>query len=204
MDNPRIMNLRAITLVAFGLLTAAAAQAQQFYRCTDSAGKVTLSDKVCDSGAADASRFVLKPNTLDSSEGRAQDLRQVNEPLQNRQQDAAQGQQFGRTAADLQAERSNSYECRRATKDFETTSSSVTSGGRGNQAAEQAMRVACGMREPSQVNVYNGGSGGARRRFAAAGGYYTPAAGGYISPRGEFCPDAIGGVACANGFVPVR
>lgn len=91
------------------------ASAQQFYRCTDSAGKVTLSDRACDASAADASRFVLKPNTLDSSEGRYQDALESNRRLKEQLDAERQGRSADCQAAlIIQQEKGSSSARRRA------------------------------------------------------------------------------------------
>lgn len=191
------------------------ASAQLVYRCTDAAGKVQLSDKACGKDAVDGSRVLLRPNTLDTSGAREQQLREENARLREQMQQQRQGsgaQTTGRTEADLQADRSSSYECKQAQRGLEVAASSITApNGEARRAAEQRMRAACGMREPTQINVYNEAPRVPVRPRPArqqplpfVEGNYNPAAGGYTDTRGNFCTSVAGGLQCPNGFVPVN
>lgn len=193
-------------------LAGPSVHAQLIYRCTDAAGKVQLSDKACGKDAVDGSRVHLRPNTLDTSGARELQLREENARLreQIQQPQGGAGSSYGRTEADLQAERSNSYECKQAQRNHEVAASSVTApNGAARRAAEQRMRAACGMREPTQVNVYNEAPQVTRRARPPAPlpftpGNYNPAAGGYTDTRGRFCPQVAGGLQCPDGFVPIH
>lgn len=197
---------------AVAVLAAGAANAQLVYRCTDAAGKVQLSDKACGKEAVDGSRVHLRPNTLDTSGSRELQLRQENARLREQMQDQRQtgggSTTYGRTQADLQAERSNSHECKQAQRNLEVAASSITaSNGEGRRAAEQKMRAACGMREPTQVNVYNQAPRAPvrpRTPLPFVQGNYNPAAGGFTDTQGNFCPRVAGGLQCPNGFVPIN
>lgn len=203
--------LLAVSAVILGL-AGPCAHAQLIYRCTDAAGKVQLSDKACGKDAVDGSHVRLRPNSLDTSGARELQLREENarlrEQMQQRQGGASSS--YGRTEADLQAERSNSYECKQAQRNLEVAASSVTApNGAARRAAEQRMRAACGMREPTQVNVYNEAPRITRRAGPPAPlpftpGNYNRAAGGYTDTRGGFCPEVAGGMQCPGGFVPIH
>lgn len=208
------MNKTAALLL---LAMTAGSSAQTVYRCTDATGKVELSDKACGKDAADGSRVRLRPNTLDTSEARELRLREENARLRDQLQQRQDGMRVnGRTEADLQAERSQSYECRQAQRNYEVAASSITArNGASRRSAEQQMRVACGMREPTQVNVYNETTRVVRTPLPAANpppdppkpflpGNYNPAAGGFTDTEGNYCGRVAGGLRCPNGFVPVQ
>lgn len=88
-------------VVAGALVSAAGANAQSVYRCTDAAGKVQLSDKACDSGAVEAARVRVRPNTLDASGEREHHLRLENDRLKRElaDQKAAAAKSDARAAA---------------------------------------------------------------------------------------------------------
>lgn len=207
------MNWNVLTAAVVLVLASPCTLAQLVYRCTDAAGKVQLSDKACGKDAVDGSRVLLRPNTLDTSGAREQQLRDENAQLREQMQQQRQGgrvQSTGRTEADLQADRSNSYECRQAQRGLEVAASSITATtGEARRAAEHRMRAACGMREPTQVNIYNEAPRTVRPGARAAPlpyspGNYHPAAGGYNDARGNFCPLVAGGMQCPQGFVPIN
>lgn len=208
------MNKTAALLL---LAMTAGSSAQTVYRCTDATGKVELSDKACGKDAADGSRVRLRPNTLDTSEARELRLREENARLRDQLQQRQDGMRVnGRTDADLQAERSQSYECRQAQRNYEVAASSITArNGASRRSAEQQMRVACGMREPTQVNVYNETTRAVRTPLPTVNpppdppkpflpGNYNPAAGGFTDTEGNYCGRVAGGLRCPNGFVPVQ
>lgn len=196
---------RRLLAIAVLFTMGASSHAQLIYRCTDAAGKVQLSDKACGKDAVDGSRVLLRPNTLDTSGARELELRDENARLRQQMQQQRQNgatSSYGRTEADLQAERSNSYECRQAQRNLEAAASSITArNGQARRAAEQRMRAACGMREPTQVNVYHAPAPVRRPIPSTRGGFFNPSGDGYMSPQNEFCTRAPGGMNCPSGFV---
>ncbi|WP_298928610.1 DUF4124 domain-containing protein [uncultured Ramlibacter sp.] len=146
----------APALIAFTtLLLPAMAQAQVF-RCTNAAGQTEYMDAPCAGGKG---RTVeVDQNTLPGQAGREQVLKDENERLRNaqaaNQRNAAADVPLGRTEADLQAERANSYECKRATRSYEVAASSIHSW-RNTEPEELAMYSACGMRVPDKTVVNN-------------------------------------------------
>lgn len=202
-------------VAALALLLPGPVLAQTVYRCIDASGKVQFSDRLCDRTAVDAARVNARPNTLDASGEREQRLLRENEALrQQLQGGAAQAPAtVGRTESDLQADRSNTYACRQAQQNLEAVASSVTArNGEARRAAEHRMRAACGMREPTQINVYQEAPQIVRRPpppprrepLPFVPGNYNQAAGGFTDTQGNFCPRVAGGLQCPNGFVPIN
>lgn len=148
------------TLLLLVLTVCGTASAQQFYRCTDSAGKVTLSDRACDASAKDASRFVLKPNELDSSEGRAANLRQENQRLREQL-----GQERQYNSAQPAAPSTTSPQCREATivanrtgkAHDRTTANAACMGADAAAQIEQARAAEKARRRPVITNCHSAG-----------------------------------------------
>lgn len=209
--------------LAAGLAALAApAQAQQVYQCRNAAGQLTYTDQPCASGNA-GGRVEITPNAIDMSPGREAVLREENQRLRNQlaQQAApppAPAPVVGRTAADLQAEKSGSPECRQAAREQELVAGS-SAGPRRQRAAEQAMRVACGLPEPTREGVREVGPLPYPAPYSPplvirprqpvapqpqAVPATQPAVGGFVTSTGQFCAQAVGGTACPTGAVAPR
>jgi hypothetical protein len=141
-----------ITLVVTLVPVVASAQ---FYKCTNSNGKIEFSDKPC---AAETRKEHIAPraNTIDTSGFREQMMRQEISELRERaeraeRQAAAQASGTGRSGADLQAERIDSRACEVAKRDYEMAAGSISQNGRVIAARRSAMYGACGMREPDVI-----------------------------------------------------
>jgi hypothetical protein len=155
------------TLAVLVLILPIAASAQVF-RCTNSAGKVEYSDAPCAGGGGRA--VTVNQNVLPGPAAREQALRAENERLRdelagrrpqslgNPSPSPAPGatQAFGRTEADLAAEKGGSIECSRAKRNYEVATSSIQPN-RNTDADELAMYSACGIKPPDKtvVNVTN-------------------------------------------------
>jgi len=146
-------------------LSLASANAQVF-RCTTAGGKVEYSDAPCAPGSRDAQLVAPKaaPDAAalqqENQRLRMQALEEENRRLKseaaaNRAAAAAPapaGPVVGRTAADVQADRADSFQCRQARRDYEFALSSI--GGRSTvPAAKASMYSACGLQPPSETTV---------------------------------------------------
>lgn len=205
-------------LVAGLTVLTASAQAQ-VYQCRNAAGQLTYTDQPCASGNA-GGRVEITPNAIDMSAGREAALREENQRLRQQleQQQAtppAAAAGVGRTAADLQAEKSSSPECRQAQREQELVAGS-SAGPRRQRAAEQAMRLACGLPEPTREVVREVGPAPYAAPYSVPLVIRPrpqpappqplpatqPAVGGFVTSTGQFCANAVGGVACPTGNAP--
>jgi hypothetical protein len=161
--------MRYIIPAALLLCCAITAQAQ-VYRCTGANGKVEFSDAPCATSSTD-SRVVMpqaatgdRSLQMENERLRMQLLEEQNKRLRAENagaRDAAATPTpapappaVGRTQADLQAERANTYECEQARRNYEVALSAVT--GRSTApAARAAMYSACGMLPPSVESNVN-------------------------------------------------
>jgi hypothetical protein len=166
------------------LLAASLPAAAQVYRCTNASGKTEYSDAPCASSSRDGRMVAPKAerSTLEAenellrkqlaeeqlrraqAEGSARPAARAQSPAPAPAPAAAPAPVTGRTQADLQAERADSYECQRAKRDYEVLLSSIGSKDRA-QAAEAAMYSACGMRTPDRtiINIHPRGAPGCVR-----------------------------------------
>jgi hypothetical protein len=194
-------------LVAFAVPLAAGADV---FRCTDRAGKVEYSDSPCVSGVGRA--VAVDQNVIPGPGGREQFLKDENQRLRNELESAksqieSPSQPFGRTEADLQAEKGGTIECTRAKRNYEVSASS-NQWNRSIEADELAMYSACGMRPPDKIiNVTNVDSRGSHRTARVTncdrqgcrdvlGNRYQRGAGGvFVGPRGA-CTQAGSRLNC--------
>jgi hypothetical protein len=155
------------TLAVLVLMLPTIASAQVF-RCTNSAGKVEYADSPCPGGGGRA--VTVNQNILPGPAVREQALRAENQllrkelagrstqPVANPSPSPAAGstQSFGRTEADLAAEKGGSIECSRAKRNYEVATSSIQPN-RNTDADELALYSACGIKPPDKtiVNVTN-------------------------------------------------
>ncbi|NML47748.1 DUF4124 domain-containing protein [Ramlibacter sp. G-1-2-2] len=138
----------------------------QVFRCTSPGGKVEYSDAPCAPGSKDAHQVAPKatvdPAALqqENQRLRMQVLEEENRRLKSEvaaarnaaAAPAPAGPVVGRTAADIQADRADSFACRQAKRDYEFALSSI--GGRSTvPAAKAAMYSACGLQPPSETTV---------------------------------------------------
>lgn len=153
---------KAVGLVAIvaALIQPAPADAQaRVFRCVDDqTGKITFSDKACTDGASGDARIV-RGNTIDASGSREQalrrDLMQMQQRVDRLEARRETGSQFGRTQADLQAERADSRACERAKRSLDIEVNSMRSTPESVSAKRASMRSACGMREPDNIQINN-------------------------------------------------
>lgn len=164
---------KLILLAILATLHALPASAQVF-RCIDAgSGRVTYSDVPCQDDKAGGA-VIIQQNTIDTSGSREQALRHELRVLQQRmdtyENTTTTRPAYGRTEADLQAERANSLECEQAKRSHYLEASSMTRTQASVEAKAAAMRSACGIREPDRVefNRY------APERSSVRGGHRPP------------------------------
>ena len=134
----------------------------QVFRCTNPAGKVEYSDTPCSGGGGRT--VIINQNVLPGSNAREQGLQDENHRLRkelevSKSPKAASplpAEKFGRTEADLSAEKGGSIECTRAKRSYEVATSSIQEN-RNTDADELAMYSACGIKPPDKsiINVTN-------------------------------------------------
>jgi hypothetical protein len=132
------------------LLTACAAgslQAQTVYRCQSPSGQVLFSDEPCPAGSR-VERVNVQPNSIDTSGDRTRSWSSAppapvaapsRETVRSDAADAATG------------DRSQSFACRQAQRDYEVTASSTGNPPALIEAKRSAMFAACGLREPDRA-----------------------------------------------------
>ena len=150
---------KLVALAAFAALHALPSDAQVF-RCTDQrTGKIAYSDTPCQGGTTGGA-VRIQENTLDTSNSRERALRRELQELRQRMNSYelnSDRSAYGRTEADLQAERADSRACEQAKRSLEIESGSMTRSQSSVNAKAAAMRSACGIREPDRVEVNNYG-----------------------------------------------
>ena len=194
--------------IAFLLVGLAATNAQAISKCTDLVGKVTYTDMGCPSATREvAVKATL--NTVDMGYERRAALRI------DRQREADEALQAKMDALDRAeaSSRQPQLECDEAIARYDKM---FRGGGATKYNAYSlpltpeavAVRAKCGAGTvPSQAlpNPPPATAGVAIRTPipSTQGGFFTPAAGGYYSPQGQFCASAAGGLQCGAKFVPL-
>lgn len=199
----------AFTLALLAVISLAGPAHAQVYKCKENgSGKITYSDVPCHGG--NTGRDVdVRDNTLDTSGSREQALRREVRELQERMdtyESRAGSSQYGRTQADLQAERADSVACERARRSLEIEAGSMTRNKATVASREAAMRSACGLREPDRVEIHNDYRGRTPARVhrpnpgvithCDAGGCWDRTGGRYNKGAGNGDFPAGGGGAC--------
>lgn len=143
--------LAALAAGVFAALGLPPAAAQTVYRCTGPAGQVLFSDEPCPAGSQ-AARVTLTPgNTVDNSA-----LREAMREQRNAPAGAAEpGRVVTRSDAALPegSDRSLSFECRQAQRDYEVTAGSAADRPALIEAKRSIMFATCGLREPDRVEA---------------------------------------------------
>jgi hypothetical protein len=198
-----------VTIVLVAVMFGGPAVGQNLNRCTDATGGTTYSDRPCPSENK-AAGVRITDNAADFEQDR-RSARRLAE-----QHQAAVDAARARVEADLPR-----LECNEALRKYErmhkerqlavgkqrlpsigTTPEAVEVRAKCGEGAlpvrRQSADGAAAQRQPSGV------AGDTRVPIPSPnGGWYTPAAGGYFSPNGTFCPEVAGGLACPGRFVPV-
>jgi uncharacterized protein DUF4124 len=131
------MSLRPLLLTA--LLAASLPAHAEFFKCVDSAGKVSYSDKPCQ-GNDSGGRVVIKESGKFGTRGRAPD------PIEQ----ALRLNSSGMQSEDSPQQSSvSSSACADARRSYEMEAGSVRKDPVTTQAKRSAMYVACGMPEPA-------------------------------------------------------
>lgn len=199
----------AFTLALLAVVSLTGSAQAQVYKCKeDRSGKITYSDVPCH-GKNTGRDIEVLDNTLDTSGSREQALRREVRELQERMdgyESRAGRSQYGRTQADLQAERADSVACERARRSLEIEAGSMTRNRSTVASKEAAMRSACGLREPDRVEIHNEYHGHSAARAhrphpgmitnCDAGGCWDSAGGRYNKGAGNTYFPAKGGGAC--------
>lgn len=138
----------ALLALASPMLPAAA---QTVYRCTSPSGQVLFSDEPCPKGSQAARVTVTPGNTVDNSA--------LRETLREQRAAAAAAPEPGRVVTRSDAalpegsDRSLSFECRQAQRDYEVTAGSAADRPALIEAKRSIMFATCGLREPDRVEV---------------------------------------------------
>jgi Domain of unknown function (DUF4124) len=180
--------LVAVAAVLFSLTAQA-----QVRKCQNAEGKVVYSDQACPAGMT-SSAVNTRPNTMSNSEERAMMGRESDQPQY------LQTQGGGGSAA------INQYECERARRNFETSSSSVTSKRQNNEAARAEMNQKCfGTAEAGKIERARAGApritvvnpSAHSTRTDQFGNTYTGPAGGILHRQdGRACQDLGATIQC--------
>ena len=135
--------------IFFGVLVFSAFHSAQaeVYKCETDSGKIEFSDSPCANNAK-GGKIVVKPNSLDTSAVREQNLREQNQQLQEKlNSNTGNSQQTNNTA---NSSLMDSYACKQAKRDYEVTASSIDKDPAMLQMRSSAMYAACGIREPDR------------------------------------------------------
>lgn len=199
-------------LVLLVLSLACMAPAYALQKCTLPNGKVEYTDQQCQAGAA-----VSRPHLIDNSIDSTADREEIEEG--QRQAQMARMQSYAGGGSGGAVDRSNSYSCRQAMKNFQTGQSSITKGRPTNlnpppddsvaracgsgyaatyatpPAAEPPARRQRSLPAPPQPTSFTScDSGGC---WDNMGGRYTAGAGGtYFGPGGQVCQRTGGMIEC--------
>lgn len=189
--------------IALSLLLITPAYAQQVYKCSEN-GKTTFSDVPCaKSSKAKTSIVSAKPNSIDASEGRAFDERDLMRRESARRVEARSASPIPKTDA------KDSAACRDATQSYETEASSI----RKDQAAvsmrKTKMLIACGRTDQLSTRQSSRATPMPQAHptvitscdptgcWDNMGGRYTKGAGEtYISSQGSACQATGGQMHC--------
>ncbi len=150
--------------MGLALFAMSAAQAQ-ILKCVDAKGNIEFSNQSCQKGWT-RQELAIKENTVNSSGAREQALlvenQKLKDQLQKSQREAAADQPGtpagapGATVlseADLQAQRQRSSACEDAARRYEIAAGSIAPVPDLIAARRSAMFIACGIREPDNVNI---------------------------------------------------
>ena len=134
-------------ILLFAVCAAGSLQAQTVYRCQSPSGQVLFSDEPCPAGSR-VERVNVQPNSIDTSGDRTRSWSSAPPaPV------AAPSRETVRSdAADaVSGDRSQSFACRQAQRDYEVTASSTGNPPALIEAKRSAMFAACGLREPDRA-----------------------------------------------------
>lgn len=144
---------RALMWVALLMFLTSGVCSAQVYKCISQNGKIEFSNVRCSSNAA-IEKVNSIPNTIDMSASREHVLKGENIRLREQLQEQQRLQRtvpsniIGRTQADLQFERLNSYDCQVAKSKLEASNKIDM------RREKLAMYAACGLREPDRTNIH--------------------------------------------------
>ncbi len=136
-------------LISLGLLFFSISPSVQaeVYKCSTDSGKIEFSDSPCPNNSK-GGKILVKPNSLDTSATREQNLRDQNQKLQEKlNSNSVNSQQMTRTT---DPSLMDSYGCKQAKRDYEVTASSIDKDPAMLQMRSSAMYAACGIREPDR------------------------------------------------------
>ena len=150
MKNPSL-SWRAIGALAClaGAAWVASASAQTVYRCTSASGQVLFSDEPCPQGSQAARINVAPGNTVDNSALREAMREQRAHPAPEAPRVVTRSD----AALPAGGDRSTSFECRQAQRDYEVTAGSSSHQPALVEAKRSIMFATCGLREPDRVEA---------------------------------------------------
>lgn len=146
--------MRAFALAASAILFSSFADAQVFKCVEERTGKISFSDVPCH--GKDSGRVVdASPNTVDSSGSREQALRREVMELRDRMNRYESASQASSTASSEQSSRIDTRACEQARRSYDIEAGSMTSNKATVEAKRSAMYGACGMQEPTRIEITN-------------------------------------------------
>lgn len=204
----RIAAARACATLGIGmasLLPSVALAQSQIYRCVGANGAITMTNVACPQQTT-GSVVQLKTNQMDMSDSRRETGRIAASQSAARAERSAQANEQGDSrgasamSRDTSAEQDQAYAEKRRRYLLEQRLNHGTPRERAAAAAALA-----GIQEPPTSVQRPADAGDTRRPIpSTGGGFFTPAGGGYISPKGRFCPQLGAGLMCDGVFVPLN
>ena len=198
--------VRSTIGIGMALLLGSVAFAQsQIYRCVGANGAITMTNVACPQQTT-GSVVQIRTNQMDMSDSRREtDKIAASQSAARAERSAQAGEQGDSREAsamsrDTTAEQEHAFAEKRRRYLLEQRMNHGTPRERAAAAAALA-----GIQETSANGQRPMGGGDTRRPIpSTAGGFFTPAAGGYISPKGRFCPQLGAGLMCDGVFVPLN
>ncbi|WP_420094145.1 hypothetical protein [Parazoarcus communis] len=120
----------------------------------DGSGKIVFSDVPCH-GKTSGRPVDASPNTIDASGSREQALRREVQELRERMNKYESASQASRSPSDQQSPRIDSRACEQARRSYDIEAGSLMQNRAAIEAKRSAMYGACGMREPTRIEIRN-------------------------------------------------
>lgn len=147
--------VRILTLAVAGVMFLSAPAWAQVFKCVEErSGKVVFSDVPCH-GKTSGRAVDATPNTIDASGSREQALRREVQELRERMGNYESASKAGRSPSDQQSPRIDSRACEQARRSYDIEAGAFKQNKAAIEAKRSAMYGACGMREPTRIEINN-------------------------------------------------